>query len=168
MRLNWLKRKDRVPKRGDVYMARLNPSEGSEQTGERPVIVVSRDAINENSPVVIVVPVTDSKHKKAHLPQPGNPESRRRRLDKGIRSPGRTSPRPQHGKIPKTARSSYRSQPDASRRSPKDCARPLGSSHRGHPEPVFRARDPAQHVQPKITFHGIVDLQATGRLLPAH
>jgi mRNA interferase MazF len=57
-----------VPKRGDVYMARLNPSEGSEQTGERPVIVVSRDAINQNSPVVIVVPVTDSKHKKRIYP----------------------------------------------------------------------------------------------------
>lgn len=48
-------------KRGDVYVARLNPTEGSEQAGERPVIVVSRDAINQFSPVVIVVPLTSRK-----------------------------------------------------------------------------------------------------------
>lgn len=47
-------------RRGDVYDARLNPSEGSEQSGKRPVIVVSRDAINESSPVVIIVPVTSA------------------------------------------------------------------------------------------------------------
>ena len=44
--------------RGDVYLARLDPTEGSEQSGSRPVVVVSRDAINRSSPVVIVVPVT--------------------------------------------------------------------------------------------------------------
>jgi mRNA interferase MazF len=45
-------------KRGDVFAARLDPTEGSEQTGTRPVVVVSRDAINEASPVVVVVPCT--------------------------------------------------------------------------------------------------------------
>jgi mRNA interferase MazF len=45
-------------KRGDVYDARLDPVEGSEQAGIRPVVIVSRDAINEASPVVIVVPFT--------------------------------------------------------------------------------------------------------------
>ena len=45
-------------KRGDVYAARLDPVEGSEQSGTRPVIVVSRDAINQSSPVVVVVPCT--------------------------------------------------------------------------------------------------------------
>ena len=45
-------------KRGDVFDARLDPVEGSEQAGNRPVIVVSRDAINEASPVVVVVPCT--------------------------------------------------------------------------------------------------------------
>lgn len=44
--------------RGEVYNARLNPTEGSEQAGNRPVIVVSRDAINRNSAVIVVVPVT--------------------------------------------------------------------------------------------------------------
>jgi mRNA interferase MazF len=57
-----------VPKRGDVYLARLDPTEGSEQAGERPVIVVSRDAINQNSPLVIVVPVTDRSHKRRIYP----------------------------------------------------------------------------------------------------
>jgi mRNA interferase MazF len=48
------------PVRGDVFSARLDPTEGSEQAGTRPVIIVSRDSINANSPVVVVVPVTDA------------------------------------------------------------------------------------------------------------
>lgn len=46
--------------RGDVFLARLDPSEGSEQAGTRPVVIVSRDAINRSSPVVVVVPFTSS------------------------------------------------------------------------------------------------------------
>lgn len=45
-------------RRGDVFEARLDPTEGSEQAGIRPVIVVSRDAINTASPVIVVVPCT--------------------------------------------------------------------------------------------------------------
>lgn len=45
-------------RRGEVYDARLYPSEGSEQSGIRPVIIVSRDAINATSTVVITVPCT--------------------------------------------------------------------------------------------------------------
>ena len=45
-------------RRGEVYDARLDPTEGSEQAGTRPVVIVSRDAINTVSPVVIVVPCT--------------------------------------------------------------------------------------------------------------
>ncbi len=41
-------------------MAQLDPTRGSEQAGVRPVIVVSRDAINRNSSVVICVPCTDA------------------------------------------------------------------------------------------------------------
>ncbi len=44
--------------RGEVFLARLDPSEGSEQAGTRPVVIVSRDAINRSNPVVIVVPLT--------------------------------------------------------------------------------------------------------------
>ncbi len=39
-------------------MARLDPTEGSEQAGTRPVIIVSRNALNTSSPVVLVVPCT--------------------------------------------------------------------------------------------------------------
>ena len=45
-------------RRGGVYDARLDPVEGSEQAGIRPVIIVSRDAINESSPIVLAVPCT--------------------------------------------------------------------------------------------------------------
>lgn len=45
-------------KRGEVYDAALDPTRGSEQAGFRPVIVVSRDAINAASSVVIAVPCT--------------------------------------------------------------------------------------------------------------
>ncbi len=45
-------------KRGEVYDARLEPVEGSEQGGTRPVIIVSREAINLSSPLVIAVPCT--------------------------------------------------------------------------------------------------------------
>lgn len=55
-------------KRGDVYDARLDPTEGSEQAGTRPVIIVSRDAINASSPVVIVLPLTNAIHVKRLYP----------------------------------------------------------------------------------------------------
>ncbi|NEP09497.1 MAG: type II toxin-antitoxin system PemK/MazF family toxin [Symploca sp. SIO2C1] len=45
-------------KRGDVFDARLDPTEGSEQAGNRPVIIVSRNAINAASSVVLSVPCT--------------------------------------------------------------------------------------------------------------
>jgi mRNA interferase MazF len=45
-------------RRGDVFDARLDPTEGSEQAGWRPIVVVSRDAINNASNVVIGVPCT--------------------------------------------------------------------------------------------------------------
>jgi mRNA interferase MazF len=45
-------------RRGDVYDARLDPTEVSKQAGIRPVIVVSRDAINTNLSTVTIVPCT--------------------------------------------------------------------------------------------------------------
>lgn len=49
-------------KRGDIYLIRLDPTEGSEQAGTRPALIVSRDAINQFSPVVIICPLTDARH----------------------------------------------------------------------------------------------------------
>ena len=55
-------------KRGDVYLARLDPTEGSEQAGSRPVILISRDAINRASPVVVVIPCTTHRAKRRIYP----------------------------------------------------------------------------------------------------
>ena len=54
--------------RGDIFDARLNPTEGSEQAGVRPVIIVSRDAINRYSSVVVVVPLTSATNVKRPYP----------------------------------------------------------------------------------------------------
>jgi mRNA interferase MazF len=56
------------PVRGDVFSARLDPAEGSEQAGTRPVVVISRDSINANSPVVVIVPITDAVNVKRVYP----------------------------------------------------------------------------------------------------
>ncbi len=56
-------------KRGEIYNARLDPTEGSEQSGSRPVIIVSRDAINANSPVVLVVPCTTDRSQRIYPSQ---------------------------------------------------------------------------------------------------
>jgi mRNA interferase MazF len=42
--------------RGEVYDARLDPAEGSEQAGIRPVVIVSHDQMNGALNTVIVVP----------------------------------------------------------------------------------------------------------------
>ena len=55
-------------RRGDIFNARLNPTEGSEQAGIRPVVVVSRDAINKNSSVVVIVPLTKATNVKRSYP----------------------------------------------------------------------------------------------------
>lgn len=54
--------------RGDVYMANLNPRQGSEQGGKRPVIIIQNDTGNKYSPTVIIAAVTSSYHKKKNLP----------------------------------------------------------------------------------------------------
>ncbi len=55
-------------RRGEVYDARLEPTEGSEQGGTRPVIIVSRDVINAGSPVVLAVPCTTYRSSKRIYP----------------------------------------------------------------------------------------------------
>lgn len=57
-------------RRGEVYDARLSPTEGSEQMGVRPVVIVSRDAINANSPVIVIVPLTSAAN--VRRPYPNN------------------------------------------------------------------------------------------------
>src|SRR5579862_4867378 len=54
--------------RGEIYLANLNPASGSEQGGTRPVLIVSRDALNVNAPIVIVAPITGREHKRQLYP----------------------------------------------------------------------------------------------------
>lgn len=54
--------------RGDVFDARIDPTEGSEQAGIRPVVVVSRNAINQYSSVIVVAPVTTATNVKRPYP----------------------------------------------------------------------------------------------------
>ena len=42
-------------RRGDIYFVSLNPTQGREQSGQRPVVVLSVDAINRLPLVVTVV-----------------------------------------------------------------------------------------------------------------
>lgn len=44
--------------RGDVLWADLNPTVGHEQSGERPVLVLSNDVFNDRSGTVIAVALT--------------------------------------------------------------------------------------------------------------
>ena len=54
-------------KRGEIYYASLEPVIGSEQGGNRPVLVIQNDVGNRHSPTVICAAVT-SKMNKAKLP----------------------------------------------------------------------------------------------------
>jgi mRNA interferase MazF len=47
-----------IIRRGDVFLARLN-NERTEGLDEIPVIVMSRDSLNQNCPVIVVVPVVE-------------------------------------------------------------------------------------------------------------
>ncbi len=54
--------------RGEIYQANLDPISGSEQGGTRPVLIVSRNALNANAPIVIVVPLTSRENKRRLYP----------------------------------------------------------------------------------------------------
>ncbi len=44
-----------------IFLASLDPTKGSEQAGRRPVLVISREQINQILPVVNVIPLTSRK-----------------------------------------------------------------------------------------------------------
>ena len=45
-------------RRGDIYLVVLDPTEGHEQQGTRPVLVVSPDEFNKVTHAPVVVPIT--------------------------------------------------------------------------------------------------------------
>lgn len=54
-------------KRGDVFFADLSPVRGSEQGGQRPVLIIQNNIGNKYSPTVIVAAIT-AKIAKTKLP----------------------------------------------------------------------------------------------------
>ena len=54
-------------KRGNVFIADLDPTVGSEQYGRRPVVILSNDLNNKYSPTILVAPLTKIL-KKTKLP----------------------------------------------------------------------------------------------------
>ena len=56
-----------IIRRGDVYLARLG-NESQEGQSEIPVIVVSRDSLNQNSPIIVVLPVVGKAGRKRIYP----------------------------------------------------------------------------------------------------
>jgi mRNA interferase ChpB len=45
-------------KRGDIYLVTLDPSQGREQKGYRPVLIISPDAFNQATKLPVVLPIT--------------------------------------------------------------------------------------------------------------
>jgi mRNA interferase ChpB len=45
-------------RQGDIYLVTLDPTEGREQRGYRPVLVVSPTAFNEATKLPVVLPIT--------------------------------------------------------------------------------------------------------------
>mgnify|MGYP001012804512 CR=1 FL=1 len=46
-------------KRGDVYLVSLDPIAGHEQSGSRPVVIVSPDEFNQATKLPIILPITN-------------------------------------------------------------------------------------------------------------
>ena len=45
-------------KRGDIYMVSLDPTAGHEQSGSRPVLIVSPGEFNEATKLPVILPIT--------------------------------------------------------------------------------------------------------------
>ena len=54
--------------RGDIYYANMEPHVGSEQGGERPVVVLQNDMGNKHSSTLIIATLTSKVDKKLNLP----------------------------------------------------------------------------------------------------
>lgn len=52
-----------IVKRNEIWLANLGETEGSEQSGQHPVLIIQNDTGNLHAPTVIVAAITDG-HKK--------------------------------------------------------------------------------------------------------
>ena len=51
-------------KRGDIFLANLNPVQGSEQGGVRPVLIIQNNILNMYAPTTIIAPITSKIYSK--------------------------------------------------------------------------------------------------------
>ena len=51
-------------KRGEIFLANLEPIKGSKQGGVRPVLVIQNDISNKHSPVTIIAAITSKIYEK--------------------------------------------------------------------------------------------------------
>ena len=49
-----------IPKQKDIIFTDFDPTKGHEQKGYRPAVVISNDAFNKNTGMVIVCPITSN------------------------------------------------------------------------------------------------------------
>ena len=56
------RRRTDLMKRGEIWLVGLDPVEGHEQSGRRPVLIVSPEAFNRVTRVPVVLPITSGGH----------------------------------------------------------------------------------------------------------
>jgi len=56
-----------IVKRGEIWLANLNPTRGSEQAGTRPVLIFQHDVISQFTTTVLAIPLTTNL-RRASLP----------------------------------------------------------------------------------------------------
>jgi mRNA interferase MazF len=59
-----MKNNQPIVTRGEIYYANLSPSQGCEQGGMRPVLIVQNNLGNKHAPTTIVIPLTSRLTKK--------------------------------------------------------------------------------------------------------
>lgn len=57
----------KIIRKGDIFYCSLSPVIGSEQDGDRPVVVVQNNLANKYSPVVLIAPITSKVNSKPKL-----------------------------------------------------------------------------------------------------
>ena len=55
-----------IIKRGDIFLANLEPTKGCEQGGVRPVLIIQNDISNKHSPVTIIAAITSKVFEKEY------------------------------------------------------------------------------------------------------
>ena len=87
-------------RRGDIYLVSLDPTAGHEQSGSRPVLVVSPAEFNEATKLPVILPITNGGEFARRLgfavPVTGI-KHRRRSLRSTTRNRSGSPPRPQGG-----------------------------------------------------------------------